>query len=1596
MKNKFYSIFALIVSLMASISLFALATGCNNQGSSSSDNPNDEYNQRLEQSEQYYGYSILSDDIFHDQADVFMDPLEPKSTDNVTVRIRTKRGNVKKATLQFTVDLDKISDETAVWHDIPMSYEIADETMAFDYFICIIPAQTRPYKYHFKLENDKQAVYYNAFECYAEEEKNVFSIDASGDFYVMPDFSTPDWSKGAVWYSIMPDSFYNADTINDKTTSSNFKIDAWGTTHTAGNYSAGLSYFGGDMLGIYEKLDYIKSFGTTGLFMNPIWFAYHNAGYGSADMTQIDSSLGNDNLLKQLTAAAHEKDMKVMLDGVFTYFTYVGTYYNSNGYYALDGANNPGDTYYDAYIRNSAGSPDVVWGNPRTDFSSKITRELVYSVPTSIMQVYILEHGIDGWRLDVGSDLRGSDADNWGDATQIIQDMRRYLKDIDEDVLLCSEGGSGTMLTDYALDTMWNFNYYYSVQDFLTQKTSNNTVQNFNSNLYETIASLPKSVANASYNFTANHDFSRTLVYADDDMAKAMGATIVNFTFTGAPCIYFGEEIGMTGAAFYDSMIWDPTQWNYRMLNLYRALCDLRQDFSEVYKDGTIKDLKLAKESGMLAFARWKGDQKVVTVMNPWNEQKTVELNVSSLAMRNGDTLTDYLTGKVYTINDGKITVEVQEGGAVLVNKNVNKYAGRFNVASLSDTDARIYEKQLNTLVLSGNGSISGTADSAKYASLPVYNNGGISFVYKTGAAYAALLRDDVEADSAVYGLVFDATGKAKVVARTQKGTSLTVITEIDFADNDEISVERTNGKYFVTVKRGDEKIAYKQSEAIVMMDYYAYAGFSPISGNAEVKVVDVFYAETEQMSDDFSMSDNSMMIRSDDVVVTDGVATLKGTGKPASYLTRSHITDFSVKTLLKTSPENGYSGVTVGASENNYITLARRNVNGKKTLSLLQCLNGTVSEFAYVDDVDGEVILQLEKVGVYYSGKYSIDGKNFVTVGSNLLSNYSDIFVGIVNCDTADAKFDYFCFGNSIEDGKSKSDHQYYGYIEYNSGLTSYVSGIITQSVTGGVWEYCVGGIEQTLETANEGVMTLGGEEFNGFKTDLTLQIKKIANDTAYVELRFGQKDGQTAMKVRLNSKGLVSLLYGEKVLDTYQIENFAIGEQYRFVVVANEENKISVFMKESPVLIMEKVVAEYKPGTQTVVCHKCAFSVTSYNAYHYYVDWQHMGGSIVIPDDQYIIQTGDNSQGAFSGYLATGLSDFVVAANVQISKTINAKDASFGYVVNGLAGAHYTVDGILIGADSTGLVSISKQGKVLASKKVDYDYQSFFFTLVVQNGNVKIFIDKYDSTSDSGLKDYSTLPVLEYNFGYSIGGSLQIVSKNAKTVFARHRIYGLRSEESYQDLDIFKERIIDSPNVKTPAKTDAFKNADAHTLSWDFSDRRQMEDFSVYSGAWYIDVDNNRLVGLGTGNWTSGLTINAGKFKNFELKYKINAHVSGAWAGALTNKSVWNDNHDDGGNLFYTNGSGAMAYSTWLNAGLGNGILDEDGYMTVTIRFYGADNANKTLYYSTGGSQNTVTVASDKYQGECFLSLVAGNCVAYFRDVTVRELDANGNYVS
>ena len=257
---------------------------------------------KTKKSTQYYNSDIV--EFYHDQAYVFMQPLEPTKNDEVTIRIRTLKGNVKDAVLRYSNEVDVTLTAAAKYKEIPMQFEKVDDTGYYEYFVCKIPKQSKPYMYHFKLSNKKETIYVNNPYNVSVGKPNPSTVS---DFYVMPGFKTPDWAKGALWYSLMPDGFNNGEVTNDKLGSGNTLQQIWGVDHIGAN-----DYLGGDMQGIIDKIDYLKELNVTALFMNPIWTATHQAGYGSYDLMQIDSAFGNEELLRSLISNLHENDIKLM------------------------------------------------------------------------------------------------------------------------------------------------------------------------------------------------------------------------------------------------------------------------------------------------------------------------------------------------------------------------------------------------------------------------------------------------------------------------------------------------------------------------------------------------------------------------------------------------------------------------------------------------------------------------------------------------------------------------------------------------------------------------------------------------------------------------------------------------------------------------------------------------------------------------------------------------------------------------------------------------------------------------------------------------------------------------------------------------------------------------------------------------------------------------------------------------------------------------------------------------------------------------------------------------------------------------------------
>lgn len=601
-------------------------------------------------------------EVFHDQANGYITPDEPKTTEDITLRIRTERYNVTKAQIQYT------TDKGESWQTADMEFEKHDDTGYYDFFKGVIPAQ-------------KETVYYR-FICSNEDENNTVFIDRNllpekaemgtyeDCFIVIPGFSTPDWAKGALWYSLMPDAFFNGDTSNDVTVSDTNQVNSWNNVHL------GLSdKYGGDLAGVTAKTDYFKKLGVDGVYMNPVFRSNQNAGYGPINFMEIEPSFGNEEAFRQMCDTLHDNDLRVMMDAVLTFTTSDSIYFDESQRYPFDGAYESKESpFYDMFAYYEW--PDTYlqsWGGVATDHHNEITQKLLYSEEDSFLQHYsTAPYSVDGWRFDCGGWLWGTTETGNEYADVVMGRIRDYVKAANPEVVLISESDTGN-LKNGVWDGEWNlalldtFNRYAGgVSNEASLKES----------LRKTVDQYPRSVALCVTNMRSQHDKDRiTGTTWENDKASVL----VQMTYIGSPSIYYGEEIGLdrekgagigSTSSFY-AMDWNENNWDYEKYNLYCALGELRGKYSAV-KTGAIKDLVLDTESNIYAFGRWDENGTVITVASQNKENVQVELNARSLSVKNGTVFTDWFTGKQYKVDaDGKILADVIPGGTILVEGKV-------------------------------------------------------------------------------------------------------------------------------------------------------------------------------------------------------------------------------------------------------------------------------------------------------------------------------------------------------------------------------------------------------------------------------------------------------------------------------------------------------------------------------------------------------------------------------------------------------------------------------------------------------------------------------------------------------------------------------------------------------------------------------------------------------------------------------------------------------------------------------------------------------------------------------------------------------------
>lgn len=389
-------------------------------------------------------------------------------------------------------------------------------------------------------------------------------------------FSTPDWMQGAVMYQIFPDRFYEG--VKDKTMpffERVYRQDKenepyfWPNEQHEGYLN--MDYYGGDFVGIQEKLPYLESLGVTCLYLNPIFEAHSNHRYNTADYLKPDPILGTIADFKKLCSAAKAMGIKIILDGVFSHTGSDSVYFNREGRYpslgAYQGEQSPYRNWFD-FGNNFKCGYRSWWGFetlPEVNENNEDYRKFICGKGGVID--YWLQNGADGFRLDVADEL----------PDDFIELLRIAVKRNGNDKVLLGEvwedatnkesyGTRRTYLLGKGLDSVMNYPFRTAIVDYMHTGNAKNAVNAFMS----ICEHYPAPALHTVMNFLSTHDTIRGITaLAGEDLAnhdrywqsgRLLGADryefgkrlcrlayAMIFTLPGVPSIYYGDEIFMQG-----------------------------------------------------------------------------------------------------------------------------------------------------------------------------------------------------------------------------------------------------------------------------------------------------------------------------------------------------------------------------------------------------------------------------------------------------------------------------------------------------------------------------------------------------------------------------------------------------------------------------------------------------------------------------------------------------------------------------------------------------------------------------------------------------------------------------------------------------------------------------------------------------------------------------------------------------------------------------------------------------------------------------------------------------------------------------------------
>lgn len=498
--------------------------------------------------------------LFSDGTKDYRSPAEPRENDKVTIRFRTKRDNVDMVWLCSREKKQRMKRTETKWD--------------FDYYSVEIQLGSEPFFYYFKVVTGILECYYDRYGVNDKPREEYY-------FCIVPGFSTPEWAKGAVMYQILVDRFYNGNPAGDVLDGEYYYVD--GPTKHVENWAhcpQGISvreFYGGDLEGVRQKLDYLQELGIEVLYFNPLFVSPSNHKYDCQDYDYIDPHVSNivvdegavlpegckDNTqaaryitrvtdkrnleasnayFAKFVEEVHAHGMKIILDGVFNHCGSFHKWLDREKLYEQQGGYAPGayvsgeSPYRDFFaFQNQEAWPDN--GSYEGWWGFETLPKLNYEGSQELWN-YVLDIGrkwvsppynVDGWRLDVAADLGHSPEVNH----RFWKEFRKAVKEANPNAVILAEhyGDPKSWLLGDEWDTIMNYDAFMEpITWFLTgmEKHSDEyrgecfgNPGDFEGAMRHHMTHFMTSSLQCAMNELSNHDHSRFLTRTNKKVGRA-------------------------------------------------------------------------------------------------------------------------------------------------------------------------------------------------------------------------------------------------------------------------------------------------------------------------------------------------------------------------------------------------------------------------------------------------------------------------------------------------------------------------------------------------------------------------------------------------------------------------------------------------------------------------------------------------------------------------------------------------------------------------------------------------------------------------------------------------------------------------------------------------------------------------------------------------------------------------------------------------------------------------------------------------------------------------------------------------------------------